>query len=183
MSRVKAELTPEEIQEKIQKSKDQKERRINEWVPKKVKLAHDYIENEETQKKRGIVRGAVHLCQFGENIGSEQNEERPVIVISNDTINANSGNVLVIPLTKTLKKKIGRNGKPIYTKDGMPIPRYDSHYFLFKKKYDFLTYDSAVKAEETTSVSKVRLTQHLGTVDDPNDLQRLEVRVKWVFSL
>lgn len=170
-------------EEQIREAKEQKERKIKEWTPSKIALAHNYIENEETQKKRGLVRGAVHLCQFGENIGSEQNEERPVIVISNDTINANSGNVLVIPLTKTLKKKKDRNGKVILTKTRLPIPRYDSHYFLFKKKYDFLDYDSAAKVEETTSVSKIRIGQHLGTIDDPKDLQRLEVRVRWVFGL
>ncbi|MGK5654552.1 type II toxin-antitoxin system PemK/MazF family toxin [Brevibacillus formosus] len=167
----------------IAKAKVKKASLINAWKPKKILLAHDYIDNEGTQMNRKMVRGAVHLCHFGENIGSEQNEERPVIVISNDRINSKSGNVLVIPLTKTLKKKKNSQGQEIQTKSGLPVPHYDSHYFLFKSKYTFLSYDSAAKAEETTAVSKIRLGLHLGTINDPDDIQRLEVRVKWVFGL
>ncbi|GGA50349.1 type II toxin-antitoxin system PemK/MazF family toxin [Paenibacillus physcomitrellae] len=163
--------------------KKQKEEQILKWKPIKIQLAHYWIDNEKTQMSRKMTRGAVHFCNFGENIGCEQNEERPVIIISNNTVNSTSGNVLVIPLTKNLKAKTNfKTGQAVLTKDGMPVPRFQSHYFLFKHKYDFLAFDSAAKTEETTSVSKVRLKEHLGNLDE-EDINRLENRVKWTFGL
>jgi mRNA interferase MazF len=117
-----------------------------------------------------LLRGAIHYCALGENIGNEQNKERPVIIVSSDTINSTSGNVLVAPLTETLKKK-RKNGELVLTKDGKPVPKYSSHLFLFKDKYGFLADNSAIMTEEIKSVSKARLKNHRGTVTDPLDIQ------------
>lgn len=170
-------------EDKIMELKKQKEEQILAWMPLKISLAHHWIENEEVQMNRKMVRGAVHFCNFGENIGCEQNEERPVVIISNNTVNSTSGNVLVIPLTKNLKSKTNfRTGQVVLSKEGLPIPRFQSHYFLFKHKYNFLAFDSAAKTEETTSVSKIRLKEYLGNLDE-EDINRLENRVKWTLGL
>lgn len=169
--------------DRVARLKKQKEDQILKWKPVKIGLAHYWIENEKTQMGRKMTRGAVHFCNFGENIGCEQNEERPVVIISNNTVNSTSGNVLVIPLTKNLKSKTNfKTGQAVLTKDGLPVPRFQSHYFLFQHKYSFLAFDSAAKTEETTSVSKVRLKEHLGNLDE-EDINRLENRVKWTFGL
>ncbi|MEF2967502.1 type II toxin-antitoxin system PemK/MazF family toxin [Paenibacillus sp. M1] len=169
--------------ERIEYLKQQKTRQIETWMPLKIEMAHQWIEHEETQMKRHLTRGAVHFCHFGENIGCEQNEERPVVIVSNNTVNSTSGNVLVVPLTKNLKiRTAASTGQPILTKEGKPIPRFQSHYFLFKSKYDFLAFDSAAKTEETTSVSKIRLKEHLGNLDE-EDVRRLENRLKWSFGI
>lgn len=169
--------------DRIARLKKQKEEQILKWKPIKIGLAHYWIENEKTQMSRKLTRGAVHFCNFGENIGCEQNEERPVVIISNNTVNSTSGNVLVIPLTKNLKSKTNfKTGQAVLTRDGFPVPRFQSHYFLFQQKYSFLAFDSAAKTEETTSVSKVRLKEHLGNLDE-EDINRLENRVKWTFGL
>ncbi|AWB46020.1 MazF family transcriptional regulator [Paenibacillus sp. CAA11] len=169
--------------DRLTQQKKLKEEQILAWKPVKIQLAHQWIDNEKTQMGRKMVRGAVHFCNFGENIGCEQNEERPVVIISNNTVNSTSGNVLVIPLTKNLKSKTNfKTGQAVVTREGLPVPRFQSHYFLFKHKYDFLAYDSAAKTEETTSVSKIRLKEHLGNLDE-EDINRLENRVKWTFGL
>lgn len=126
------------------------------------------------------MRGAIQRCDLGDNIGNEKNELRPVFIVSCDLINSTSGNVVVIPLSKTLNKKRDRKtGKPILTKSGKPIPRLRSHLFLFKDKYNFLNVDSALLTDEMRSISKVRLKDHMGTITDAEDLQRIAIRIKW----
>lgn len=63
--------------------------------------------------KRLIVQGTIFTCELGENIGTEQNGERSMLVLSNDRINRTSGNVKIAPLTTKLKTKIitDRKGK------------------------------------------------------------------------
>jgi len=156
-----------------EKIKAIKEKALRAWTEDKIFLSKEWIENENTQKKRNMVRGAIHICKLGENIGSEQNEERPVLIISNDLVNSTGGNVTVIPLTSRLTKK---------TVKGKEVPKYRSHYFLKKDDYDFLTYDSALKCEDITTVSKIRLGDYLGNVTD-SDLSKVLIRVKWVFGI
>ncbi|MBP2898804.1 type II toxin-antitoxin system PemK/MazF family toxin [Escherichia coli] len=164
--------------------KTKKQTAINGWHPNKEELAFNWIENEETIKNKKVVRGAIHFCQLGENIGNEQNEERPVIIISHNTINSTSGNVLIAPLSKSLKKKRNKQtGEIALTKDGKPIPKLSSQLFLFKDDYPFLTYDSAIMFEEIKSISKARLKDHIGTVTDSTDLTRINVRVKWSLGI
>jgi mRNA interferase MazF len=164
--------------ERLRLKKVDKKAKLGEWHPKKIALANEWIENEQTQMKRPIIRGAIFTCELGENIGTEQNGERPVLIISNDRINRTSGSVKVAPLTTKLKTKIitDRKGK---TK---VVPRLATHYFLKKEVYPFLAQTSAVKVEELTTVNKVRLKQHIGNIND-DDLNKIMNRVKWVFDL
>jgi mRNA interferase MazF len=154
-----------------EKLKVDKEKALRTWTEEKIQLSKEWIDNETIQKGRNMVRGAIHICTLGENIGSEQNEERPVLIISNDLMNSTGGNVTVIPLTSRLTKK-----------NGTSIPKYRSHYFLMKSKYKFLTYDSAVKTEDITTVSKIRLGDYLGNID-ADDIHKVSIRMKWVFNL
>ncbi|KIO58742.1 hypothetical protein B4143_4369 [Bacillus subtilis] len=151
-----------------------KHQKLEEWNIRKKELAKNWIENKQSLRGRGIVQGGIYLCELGENLGSEQNsnigEDRPVIVLSNNTINSTGENIIVAPLSKTLKFRKGTN-----------IPKYRSHYFLFTKKYSFLTYDSAIKAEEMKAVSKVRLNKKLGEISK-EDFKRIITRVNWTIS-
>lgn len=162
---------------RIELAKTKKKTALDKWIPEKEILAIRFIEEEEVQKNRNMVRGSIHLCQLGENLGSEQNEERPVIIVSNDRINSTSTNVKVVPLTKTLKTKTRKNRKGVVQE----VPRVGTHFFLRKNKYPFLTYDSAAKVEEVTTVSKVRIGKHLGNLE-PVDLDKVQSRLKWVFD-
>lgn len=71
-----------------------------------------------------------------------------------------------------------QDNKPIL-KNGRPIPRFNSHYFLFKQKYSFLDSDSAVMTEALRSVSKIRLTKRLGEISEEDD-KKVLAKLKWV---
>jgi mRNA interferase MazF len=161
----------------LERRKDVKENAIRDWTEKKIELAHEWIENEKTQRGRKLIQGGVYMCTFGENIGSEINteleEKRPVLVVSNDLINQTADNITIVPLTKHLKYYKNRKGQK--------IPRYKSQYFLFQRKYLFLTFDSAVKGEEVKTISKVRISSQMGKIDS-TDLDKIMTRLEWVFK-
>lgn len=160
--------------------KKEKEQALRDWTEDKILLANTWIDEEKTQIGRKLVRGGVYMCELGQNIGNEQGELRPVIVISNDLINTSSGNVNVVPLSKTLKKKAYRdkNGDLKF----LDQPRLQSHYFLKKSKYSFLGFDSAAMTEVSRAVSKVRIKTHLGDISE-DDLDRIITRVEWVYGI
>lgn len=165
-------------QSRLSTEKQRKEGKLKRWFAEKVSLANEFIDDPKTQSKRPAVYGSIHTCSLGENIGSEQNEERPVLVISNDGLNASSTNVVVLPLTGTLKVATRKNRK------GQTViaPKYSTHYFLKAEKYGFLSKDSAVTAEGIRSVSKIRLQKYLGKVDD-NDMKRIQAKVRTLLNL
>ncbi len=142
------------------------------WHVAKFSIALRWIDTQEDQQKRPIVQGAIFACDFGNNIGNEINKTRPCVVVSNNTMNIHDGNVVVVPLTKTQKVKLGSDRK---------IPRYPTHYFLHKEKYIFLADDSTVVCSQMRSVSRIRLTTFIGMVDD-EDLNRIFLRIKAVFG-
>ena len=173
--------TSEIITDPLLGKKEFKERKIKTWMPDKICLAKRYIDEETIQKSRALAKGSIHYCSFGENIGSEQNEERPVIIISSNVINSSSGNVIVAPITSTLKKRTDRDGN-LTLFNNRPAPKYPSHYFLFKDDYTFLLLDSAVMTEVMSCVSKIRLTRHLGNVSN-EDIKKIDSKIKWTMGL
>lgn len=156
----------------LESNKQNKSLKLSNWHTDKVRLAHKWIEEEATQKARKPLKGSVYTCDLGENVGSEQNKRRPVLIVSNSSMNANNTNVTVLPLSTTLKTKRDKKGKL--------VPRYRTHYFLEKNKYSFLDGKSAAKAEHLTTVSKVRLIDHLGDIDE-TDLARIMTRINSLF--
>lgn len=70
-----------------------------EW--RKTKL---YLNTKvEQANKRFVKRGQVYNCYFGIGIGNEIQKLRPCVVLQNNIGNFKSGNVLVAPITHTLK--------------------------------------------------------------------------------
>lgn len=85
-------------------------------------------------------------------IGSEQKGIRPVIIIQNDTGNIHSPTVLVMALTKELKKA-----------------NQPTHYIIRKNNANGLKFDSMVLGETITQISKQRIKQKIGVVDNTAD--------------
>ena len=85
-------------------------------------------------------------------IGSEQKGIRPVIIIQNDTGNIYSPTVLVMALTKELKKA-----------------NQPTHYIIKKSNVNGLKFDSMVLGETITQISKQRIKQKIGVVDEAAD--------------
>ena len=84
---------------------DNKYENMFRWMSNKLRIQDRF--NKNNQSKVKYPRGAIYACYFGENIGHEKSrlEARPCIVVSNNRINYNATNIVVIPLTKEIKYK------------------------------------------------------------------------------
>lgn len=71
--------------------------KVSQWMTKKFRL----IKNVNAATRRKPRRGQVYWCEFGENVGSEQSERRPALILSNNPSNQSSPNVIVAPITNT----------------------------------------------------------------------------------
>lgn len=94
-------------------------------------------------------------------------EARPCLILSNNRINYNATNVIVVPLTKEIK----------YKNDSCVELKYEWHYVLKKDKYVKLNFDSAVQCEDIRCVSKARLGKFICMVDE-KDLGEIRKRIK-----
>lgn len=65
-----------------------------------IKFDYRYFGNN----KRVVKRGEIYYCELGENVGSEQSEYRPVIILQNDVGNQFGPTTIVAPITNTHKK-------------------------------------------------------------------------------
>ena len=84
-----------------------KTQRYLDWL--KTKLFLDSRANNAA--RRVVKRGDVYRCNLGVGIGSEENKERPCLVVQYDVANANSPNIIVAPVTHTssvIPVEIGR---------------------------------------------------------------------------
>lgn len=99
--------------------------------------------------KRKILQGEIYICELGENIGSEQNGERPCLIVQNNILNETSDVTIVLPITSRLKKE-------------MP-----THYKLKSEDYPFLmTGRNTVLCECIRCISKKRIGKLIGTIDE-----------------
>lgn len=95
--------------------------------------------------EREIHRGEIFYMTLKEQVGSEQQGSRPVIVVSNETCNKFSPIVTIVPLT---------------TKDKKPLP---THVEL---NVEGLPVYGTILCEQVQSVSQYRLSNYVGEVDD-----------------
>ncbi len=86
--------------------------------------------------------GEVYICRF-EGTGSEQSGLRPAVIFQNNVGNAHSPNVIVLPLTTSLKRK------------DMPT------HVVVRADDTGLRRDSMVICENPVSVSKDRLGNYI----------------------
>lgn len=138
------------------------------WLNKSIEINEGY----EPAKDKYIPRGRIVNVNYGENIGFEKNEERPSVIVSVNSSNQSSGNVLVVPLTKKRNKQKG----------GRPFKLLKSQYLLLKLNYEGLSYDSVVQCEDLRVVSKARLGDLLDTVND-EDMKAIDQRLKYILDL
>ena len=92
---------------------------------------------------------------------------RPCLIVSNQRINHESGNIIVIPFSKNIKYEHG-------TKSRL---KYPYHYVLRKSKYSKLQFDSVVQCEDIRCVSKARLSKYICNVDT-TDMKEIRKRIK-----
>ncbi len=138
------------------------------WLNKKLKLQNHFVKNQRKLSSWKVNRGQIYSCFFGENIGFEKSrlEARPCLVVSSQRINHESGNVIVVPLSKNIKFMQGTNKL-----------RYSYHYILKKANYPKLSYDSVVQCEDIRNVSKARLATYICNIDNA-DMKQIQKRLK-----
>lgn len=97
--------------------------------------------------------------------GSEQAGTRPVIVVSRDSINANSAIVVVVPLTDAANVKRA----------------YPSHVYLPKNSAG-LKMDSVAKAEQIRAIQVSRFVGYYGRLEK-DGLARIEDAIRITLAL
>jgi len=96
-----------------------------------------------------VKRGEIYYANLSNNnIGSEQNGIRPVVVIQNDIGNYYSPTTIVAVITSICKKT------------NMPV-----HLFLPKEKFN-LKEDSIVMLEQIRTIDKKRLLRKVSELDE-----------------
>lgn len=127
------------------------------WTQTKIQLAFEekqrtqkYIQsNRQQSKPRHVKRGYIYYAKLGKNIGSEQNDFRPVLVVQAGKGNATSNTVIIIPLTDAIDK----HGNP---KRSLGTHVEITHPNLEKK--------SIIKTEHIHNISKNRLQTEVGFI-------------------
>lgn len=89
--------------------------RVLKWTKRKLELTlinekqKDVV--KEAKKRRLprpqpllVSRGEIWNCELGVNVGSEQSQDRPVLIIQNDENNKVSPNTIVVPLTRAIHR-------------------------------------------------------------------------------
>lgn len=138
------------------------------WLVEATELNEGY----EPSKDTFIPRGRIVNVRFGENVGFEKNSKRPAVIVSVDSSNQRSGNVIVVPLTTKSRK----------TASGKGLRLLKSQYLLKQDKYPGLSFDSIVQCEDIRSVSKARLEDLLDTVNE-EDMQQIDRRLSYILDL
>ncbi len=96
-------------------------------------------------------RGDVFMTRLDPREGSEQAGQRPVVVMSRDSINEHSSVVVVVPVTDRANKKT----------------IYPSHVIL-KVGEGGLTKESVVLGEQVRAISTTRLIRYMGHLPGPS---------------
>ena len=117
----------------------------------------------ENNNIKDIKRGDIYLYDFGNNEGSIQCGERPVLVIQSNYFEK-SPTVIVAAITSALKKEY--------------LP---SHIFLYPK-YG-LDYNSMVMLEQLKTVNKNELKNKIGFIEDSSVWQKINKALKQTFDL
>ncbi len=105
-----------------------------------------------------VRRGDVFLANLGPTIGVEIKKTRPVIVLSNDSINQFSQLVVVVPMTKN-------------------IAHLSPSHAVIPKGVARLTFTSKAVTEQVKALDKRRLVKRLGNLT-PSLLAQVERALK-----
>ena len=109
-----------------------------------------------------VRRWDIYWADLNHPVGSEQGgERRPVIVVSNDGVNNTLSVVTVLSLTKVEGKK-----RKVYPFE-VEVPRHVLG----------TDYDSIVMIQQIRSISKLRLIERIGSLDDEGFRNQIEDRL------
>lgn len=149
----------DKIENKIDESKNKKELLQQALMIKKI---YKYVEwtneaikmNDNVPNRSKVIpkRGEIWTCELGQNIGSEENKIRPVIILQNDTGNVNAPTTIVVPISNRPKRI------------AVHIALRSGDFILVEGEKMEIT--GTVLAEQIRVVSKARLGRHVATLSD-----------------
>lgn len=116
------------------------------WANKKQSI----IDSISTTLNYKPKRGEIWTCEMGNNIGSEENKIRPVIIIQNNTGNDKSPTTIIIPISNK-PKKIAVH---------IELKRCD--YILVENESEEIS--GTILCEQIKVISKARLGRHIATL-------------------
>lgn len=111
------------------------------WFEEKYKYKFRNPQNSLVVKK-----GEIYHCNFGRNIGSEQDKFRPAIVLQNDKGNLHSPTTIVAPITDETKAKL------------------PTHIYIRRLKPD-CPVRGVILIEQMRCISKNRLSNRIDVID------------------
>lgn len=111
-----------------------------------------------------ICRGDLFYYDFGDNSGSVQSGERPVLVVQADDYNQNAPTIIVAAVTSVIKK------------------RYLPSHIILGEEFG-LKKPSMVLLEQIRTVNKEDLREYIGTVDDDKLFRQINATLKKTFGL
>ena len=115
-------------------------------------------------KEKMICRGDLFYYDFGDNSGSVQSGERPVLVVQADDYNQNAPTIIVAAVTSVIKK------------------RYLPSHIILGEKFG-LKKPSMVLLEQIRTVNREDLREYIGTVDDDKLFRQINATLKKTFGL
>lgn len=115
-------------------------------------------------KEKMICRGDLFYYDFGDNSGSVQSGERPVLVVQADDYNQNAPTIIVAAVTSVIKK------------------RYLPSHIILGEEFG-LKKPSIVLLEQIRTVNKEDLREYIGTVDDDKLFRQINATLKKTFGL
>ena len=115
-------------------------------------------------KEKMICRGDLFYYDFGDNSGSVQSGERPVLVVQADDYNQNAPTIIVAAVTSVIKK------------------RYLPSHIILGEKFG-LKKPSMVLLEQIRTVNREDLREYIGTVDDNKLFRQINATLKKTFGL
>lgn len=148
------------MNDSLEKLIDEKCNSLDAWNIDKKHIAASFFENENEILTMKVFKGEIFNCVIGENLGHEQCDTRPVVIISSNFINCRTSTVLAAPLsTNVVKKTIIKNGRE------RKVLRFSTQILLRPTDYSFLSAESVVKIDQMKTVSKDRLLGKLGNLN------------------
>ncbi|OFI05338.1 mRNA interferase MazF [Clostridium acetireducens DSM 10703] len=129
------------------------------WINTQMKIEDKVPERIHIIPKRG----EIWTCELGQNIGSEENKIRPVIIIQNDTGNEKSPTTIIVPISNRSKKI------------AVHIELRETDYKLEDGEKNKIT--GTVLTEQIKVISKARLGRHIATLNN-NFMKLLNLKIK-----
>lgn len=107
-------------------------------------------------------RGDMFVADLGQGLGSEQANERPVVIVQNNKGNAYADTTIIVPITSRMKNDIPNH--------------VIIHYGILKK------YKGCVLTEQVRTISIYRLKKYIGTLSK-KDIRKIDKALRISLAL